>query len=220
MLRQIVVMVLVMGFVPLMAGTGLTKNLERFELNGGIGISSYKGDIGSTISHPGESFNLGARYYFSPRNSFKFNVCHMSLKGDDIYNSENINRGYSFITPLTELSGQMDFFLFKSPKNIGRPGYRGKMHKWNLYLNYGFGYAFFNPSTDIPEDVHSNYKKSELIIPTGCGIRLFINRSWNVDLEYSKRFTTTDFLDGYGNLATGDDRYSLFSVNVGYRLSR
>lgn len=219
--KGFVLLFCVLGYMSVEARTGLTSNIERVEVNLGGGFTKYNGDIGSKFTHPGQSFNVGSRYYFSPRSAFKLNFSYMSLSGNDTYNSEFLDRGYSFNTPLTELASQMEFFLFKVSKNFGEIGYdRSFIRQYNIYVNYGFGYAFFNPTTTLPADIDQHYKRRELVLPVGLGLRLILNRSWNIDLEITKRITTTDFLDGYGVLTSSDDSYASFNVKLGYRLSR
>lgn len=111
------------------------------------------------------------------------------------------DRNLSFFSPLTEVSAQAEFNLFRYIPTISDKIY-------TPYLFTGVSYTFFNPKTKFEGDTYELnlyrtegqsladvYKTEALAIPYGAGIKYNISGKWNLIGEIGYRTVFTDFLD-------------------------
>jgi hypothetical protein len=166
-------------------------NAQKIEIGGGLGAMNYKGDI-SPDFHP--SFarlggNILLRYNLKKDVTFRASALIGSIYGDDTQVSDPFNqlRGLTFNTSITEfnLVTEYNFFNYQ---------YNRYQKDWTPYVFGGLGFMHFSPQGTPMGD----YKKNQLVIPFGIGIKYNINGPWDLNIEFGTRKTFTDFLDNLG----------------------
>lgn len=204
--------------------------IYRMELGGGVGGSFYLGDANSKpFAHLGAMGSVVARYIFNPRMAIKGNLAIGHIFGEtDTYfpkdaNSENIT------------GGEPGYASFK--RNVIDFGAQFEFNFWGYGIGRGFeGYSRITPYmllgaglTIAPKPVDTNVGFN---IPVGVGVKFKLKHRWNIGLEWSVRFTTTDGLDvsntngvilndPYGVQSAGfknKDCYSFTMLSVTYDL--
>jgi len=184
---------------------------ENTELGFIGGISYYTGDLNTT--HFNNSLPFGGiviRKNIDRRFSYKAELLYLNIAGDDRKDATDtiaIDRGLHFRSSVFELSGQIEFnFLPFESGNV--------LHTWTPFVYTGLSFFHFNPqaenkeglwvdlqelgtegqgSTSFPE--RTKYPLAQLAIPLGGGLKIAVNPSFNIILEYGVRKTFTDYLD-------------------------
>ena len=175
------------------------------------GVSYYLGDLNTThFKNVLPCGGLVIRKNIDRRFSYKAELLYLNLTADDRNNSTDtiaINRGLHFKSSVYELSGQIEFnFLPYDPGNI--------LYTWTPFVYTGVSLFHFNPQAenkngewvdlqelgtegqgtpDFPD--RSKYALTQVAIPMGGGLKIAVNPSFNIILEYGIRKTFTDYLD-------------------------
>jgi len=180
-----------------------------------LGTSYYLGDLNTTHFKnilPGGG--LVIRRNIDRRFSYKAELLYLNLAADD-KNSNNLdtNRGLHFKSPVYELSGQIEFnFLPYDPGNA--------LYTWTPFVYTGVSLFHFNPQaknnngewvdlqplgTEGQETSSSDkkYALTQFAIPIGGGVKIAVNPSFNIILEYGVRKTFTDYLDDVSTIFVG-----------------
>ena len=195
-------------------GIGFTANAqhkENTEVGFILGASYYLGDLNTT--HLKNSLPFGGiviRKNIDRRFSYKAELLYLNISGDDRGDATDtiaIDRGLHFRSSIFELSGQIEFNFL--PFESGNA-----LYTWTPFVYTGLSFFRFNPqaenkdglwvnlqelgtegqgSTSFPE--RTKYPLTQLAIPLGGGLKIAINPSFNVILEYGVRKTFTDYLD-------------------------
>ena len=185
----------------------------RAEIGGGIGVVSYVGDFnGNLFKNMQPMFTLLGRYKFNPRMALALNMSYGKIKGS----SKNAETYY----PLSEVvdfnHGLLDVGLRYEynfwPYGTGHE-YRGAQ-KITPYIYIGLGATFAKPDKT---EVALNF-------PIGAGVKYKVGERWNLALEWTMHFTTSDMLDGvkdpYGIKSSGlfknTDGYSHLRLSLTY----
>tara|TARA_B110000858_G_scaffold91130_1_gene105296 strand:+ start:126 stop:974 length:849 start_codon:yes stop_codon:yes gene_type:complete len=193
---------------------GFTANAqykENTEVGFIGGISYYLGDLNTT--HFDNSLPFGGiviRKNIDRRFSYKAEILYLNIAADDRNNVNDtiaIDRGLHFRSSVFELSGQIEFNFL--PFEAGNA-----LYTWTPFVYTGLSFFHFNPqaenkdglwvdlqklgtegqgSTTFPE--RTKYPLVQLAIPLGGGLKIAINPSFNIILEYGVRKTFTDYLD-------------------------
>ena len=208
--KQIKNLLILFAFI----GLGFTANAqykENTEVGFIGGVSYYLGDLNTT--HFNNSLPFGGiviRKNIDRRFSYKAELLYLNIAGDDRDDATDtiaINRGLHFRSSVFELSGQIEFNFL--PFESGNA-----LYTWTPFVYAGLSFFHFNPqaenkdglwvnlqelgtegqgSTSFPE--RTKYPLAQLAIPLGGGLKIAINPSFNIILEYGVRKTFTDYLD-------------------------
>ena len=175
------------------------------------GVSYYLGDLNTTHFNSSKAMaGIVVRKNIDRRFSYKAELMYLNLSADDKddpTDSIAIDRQLHFRSPVFELSGQIEFnFLPYEPGNA--------LYTWTPFVYTGVSLFHFNPqaenkngqwvnlqelgtegqgSTSFPD--RSKYALAQFAIPIGGGLKIAINPSFNIILEYGVRKTFTDYLD-------------------------
>lgn len=168
----------------------------------GTGSSTYLGEL----TNDGDYFdaklnvNAGLQYFFGNHISARAEITWFSLKGSDAIAGDpgRVPRNLSFNSNNYEISGTAAYSLFSNGDRFyRRPGI-------NIYGFAGFGFIFFNPTTEYKGDKVAlqplqtelvAYNRFGLVIPYGLGLRLKVTPIFNISIEGGYRTTFTDYLD-------------------------
>jgi len=218
--KQIKNLVILFAFI----GLGFTANAqytENTEVGFIGGASYYLGDLNNT--HFNNSLPFGGiviRKNIDRRFSYKAELLYLNIAADDKNDPTDtiaIDRGLNFRSAVFELSGQIEFnFLPFEPGNA--------LYTWTPFVYTGLSFFKFNPQgenknglwVDLQElgtegqgtESFAERKKYPLVqfaIPLGGGLKIAINHSFNIILEYGVRKTFTDYLDDVSTTYPGKD---------------
>lgn len=173
-------------------------------LTGGLGTSTYYGDMANTgdVIAAQPNINAGLQYYFANRIGARVELNWFTLAGDDAKadpGSGREQRGLSFQSSNFELSAVGIVNLFAhGDRYYRRPGF-------NVYGFAGIGLLYFNPKA---KDASGNlvalqplktegvdYSLVTPAIPFGLGVRLKVTPQFNIAAEAGWRKLFTDYLD-------------------------
>ena len=201
----------------------LSTKAQQFKPNTEIGIllgsSYYLGDLNTIhFNQPSAAAGLIIRKNVDKRFTYKAEVMYLNIKSDERNSEDTIakNRGLHFKSPIYELSGQVEFnFLPFQPEN--------PLYTWTPYVYTGISIFHFNPQAenkngewvDLQElgtegqgtTLFPDRKKYSLVqyaIAMGGGVKIAVNPSFNIVLEYGIRKTFTDYLDDVSTTYPGD----------------
>ena len=190
----------------------------RLEIGGGIGLTSYQGDLnGSITANMQPSFTAVAKYKWNPRMAIAATIGYHPIKGD--YSKSNTvypelpDGKKSFSNSIIDIGGRYEYNFW--PYGTGND-YRGAK-RLTPFLTAGIG--LFVASVKGGTVVATNF-------PFGGGVKYKIAKRLNVTAEWVMRFTTSDLIDGvqdpYGITSSGafknKDSYSTLQVAVTYDL--
>ena len=233
--KQIKNLLILIAFI----GLGFTANAqykENTEVGFIGGASYYLGDLNTT--HFNNSLPFGGiviRKNIDRRFSYKAELLYLNIAADDRVDATDtiaINRGLHFRSSVFELSGQIEFNFL--PFEAGNA-----LYTWTPFVYTGLSFFHFNPqaenkdglwvnlqelgtegqgSTSFPE--RKKYPLTQLAIPLGGGLKIAVNPSFNIILEYGVRKTFTDYLDDVSKtypLTNGGDISDI--TNATYEMS-
>jgi opacity protein-like surface antigen len=160
----------------------------------------------------------GYRYKLNEITSVRGSLAYGRLYGSDRFSGDihRFSRNLTFRSPLIELAavGELYFIREKTSNRYRVRGIRGALGSgFSAYINAGLGGFFFNPKAQYPGDGKwyalqpigtegqgfpgqpKKYSRVQMCIPMGIGAKYSINRNLALTLEYSFRFTFTDYMD-------------------------
>lgn len=171
------------------------QDLEyQVELGGGLGLTSYLGDISSSpLSDPGLMGGVVARRNLNPRMVVKGNLLfgHISGSSEGFFIPNDVNDH-------TPAGGQPTYVAFK--RNLLDLGAQFEMNFWG----YGLGASYKELSAITPYAtlglgftlaMGGGATDFALNLPVGLGVKYKIKPRVNIGAEWTVRFTTTDKLD-------------------------
>ena len=182
-----------------------------------LGVSYYLGDLNTThFKNSLASGGLVIRKNIDRRFSYKAELLYLSLAADDKNNSTDTiakDRGLHFKSSVYELSGQIEFNFL--PYDPGNP-----LYTWTPFVYTGVSLFHFNPQAENKngewvdlqplgtegQETSSSDKKytlTQFAIPIGGGIKIAVNPSFNIILEYGVRKTFTDYVDDVSTTFVG-----------------
>ena len=208
--KQIKNLIILIAFI----GLGFNANAqykENTEVGFIGGASYYLGDLNTT--HFNNSLPFGGiviRKNIDRRFSYKAELLYLNIAADDRDDATDtiaINRGLHFRSSVFELSGQIEFNFL--PFEAGNA-----LYTWTPFVYTGLSFFHFNPQAENKDGLWVNlqelgtegqgtssfpertkYPLAQLAIPLGGGLKIAINPSFNIILEYGVRKTFTDYLD-------------------------
>jgi outer membrane protein OmpA-like peptidoglycan-associated protein len=208
----------------------------QWEIGGFLGSSNYQGDVVKPILFSlKETTGAGGlllRYHINEQMAVRGNLLIGKISGaDDNFESRG-NRGFSFTSPLTEISLVGEYEVFGSRRLRD-----GAFRKYfSPYFFAGFGVGLINPKTNFNEnntkslaeaaavakDKATGFKKANLAIPLGAGVKFGLTPRVTLGAEMGLRPVFTDYLDGISEAANPekDDWYVFGGLTLGYRLGK
>lgn len=212
---------LLLALIIFFSSISLAQNLDtrRIDVLLGPGITTVFGDIGDWQIGP--SLYSGVSYRFQQNWSVKANLIFGKGLGSD-EGTRNYDRGYEFSTFIFEPSLQVEYyFLFLEGRRYNNKGLLLGLPAAGVYGFAGLGGSFFNPTPGgaLENNYDDDFTKLSLVVPIGVGVRYNINNDWSVGLEFGRRSTTTDYLDGYtSENSTENDVYFFGILSLSYKI--
>ena len=213
--------------------------LNRYEASLGLGTANIFGDIGGTfddknaaglkdiqLQYTRPSLAFGARYFLNERMTVKMNLIYGIFAGNDL-KSRNDRREFAFTATIFEPSFQFEYYLISEAKkrsSMALFNRRGMINNYrNVYLYFfsGVGGAFFNstPKNDFIPLYKDDFSKFGIVFPVGFGLKVPLYSQWSLGFEFGRRFTTTDFIDGYTSaFSSHNDTYYFGILNAVYKI--
>ena len=196
---------------------GFTAKAQQFKPNTEIGLllgaSYYLGDLNTAhFNQPLAGAGLIIRKNIDQRFVYKAEIMYLNLKSDERESADTIakERYLHFRSPVYELSGQLEFNFL--PYQPGNP-----LYTWTPFIYTGVSLFHYNPqaengngewvdlqelgtegqgtTTSFDKNTRDKYSLIQFAIPMGGGVKIAVNESFNIILEYGARKTFTDYLD-------------------------
>ena len=185
--------------------------VQEGEFGIGIGAGHYFGDLNTRarLNRPKIAAGIFFRKNFGNYIAARIVANFAQLGYSDIYNTQNefmLNRNLSFNTNVWELSLRGDFNFFRFLP--GDPEFN-----FTPYVTLGIGVFSYDPYAYLEGQKYflrplgtegqgsslypdrKPYSSMAICIPIGVGIKYAFNERFNIGLEITHRFTTTDYLD-------------------------
>ena len=197
---------IILPLVLCLSGTSSYGQYNEFGIQ--LGVANYKGELSphtfnTDFIHP--AFGAFYRHNWNRHWSWKLELNYGRFSGDDAKAKTGfeLDRNLSFQSNVLELSPQIEFNFF--PYETGNADY-----PFTPYVFTGIAVFHFNPKADLngelfelqplgTEGQGSNgkktYKRIQLAIPIGGGIKITGHGRLGVGIEVGARRTYTDYLD-------------------------
>lgn len=176
-----------------------------WKFTAGAGIASYKGDLGgppdAVIRPVRPDVHVGAQYRLTSRWSLKSEFGWYRIAASD-EKGKNPQRNASFRSDNFEgyVAGMFDL------RPYSRRYTRTASNPLHPYLFAGIGFTTLSPQAQINNtgtwynlrDFQTegvNYSPIALTLPLGVGVRWRLTRAFDMSVEMSYRFTSSDYLD-------------------------
>jgi hypothetical protein len=196
-----------------------------------FGTTYYIGDLNKQhFKNSKLAAGLIYRYSFNPRVTFRLNILVGNVEGNDNQSVDinKVNRNLSFKSNISELAAiiEINYYSFVTGD---------KKTRFTSYILGGFSYFKMNPKAkylDVWYELQplgtegqglpngpSRYKLDAFGIPFGMGAKINLFGRIAISLEYSIRFTTTDYLDDVSTVYYDNDVIRDLSGNVAAELA-
>ncbi|MFA6484021.1 MAG: hypothetical protein WCW62_15685 [Bacteroidales bacterium] len=198
----------------------LKKYFTNVELIGGVGTTSYFGDVGGKddritgivslfdnldvdLWQVRTMFTVGARIKPYEKVGVNLQISPVFLSGNDLH-SNYAFRGYSFKTSIIEASLMGEYYI---------------VDQANLYSPYGtlgfsgLLYSYKNSTTEL----RSKWYGGNAFI-FGGGVRFPTQTNLTQSLDFSFHFTATDNLDGMKTARNSKDLFFILSYKVNFQV--
>jgi hypothetical protein len=185
--------------------------VQEGEFGIGIGAGHYFGDLNTRarLNRPKIAAGIFFRKNFGNYIAARIVANYAQLGYSDIYNTQNefmLNRNLSFNTNVWELSLRGDFNFFRFLP--GDPEFN-----FTPYVSLGIGVFSYDPYAYLEGQKYflrplgtegqgsslypdrKPYSSMAICFPIGVGIKYAFNERFNIGLEITHRFTSTDYLD-------------------------
>ena len=193
-----------------------------------LGASQYQGDLNDLgTKELNAAYGILLRRHLTDRFALRGNLLLGKLAGSDLNVERNKVRGFTYKSPLTEISVVGEFDI------LGKKRFKDNMfHKtFSPYLFLGAGAAITNPTTTyneannpglktlINEDKVLATKKNFFSMPIGAGIKMDLNEKWGINLELGKRYTFNDYVDRVSKSGNPNkkDTYIFAGLGITYK---
>ena len=182
------------------------------------GVSYYLGDLNTAhFSQAAPAVGLVVRKNIDNRFSYKAEALYLTLQSDERDSKDTISadRGLHFKSSVLELSGQLEFNFL--PYESGNP-----LYTWTPFVYTGISIFHHNPQAENTNGEwvdlqplgtegqgttmftdRKEYSLIQFAIPIGGGVKIAVNKSFNIILEYGARKTFTDYLDDVSTTFVG-----------------
>lgn len=215
----------------LAVNTSRAQNYQ-WEIGTLLGLSMYQGDLTHTtyydLKEANPAFGIFFRNNLHPNINLRANVFRGKLSGSDLNDRRNTSRGFSFSSPITEASIQLEFDLF------GQKRYRDYTFKkiFSPYFFAGLGFGIVKQTVsyneeqnedildNINRDKTSNFNQPKFSTPLGAGLKFDLTQNWTIGGELGWRPSYTDVLDGVSNSGNprSKDSYIFGGLTLSYRM--
>jgi len=185
--------------------------VQEGEFGIGLGAAHYFGDLNTRarLNRPKIAAGIFFRKNFGNYIAARIVANYAQLGYSDIYNTQNeymLRRNLSFNTNVWELSLRGDFNFFRFLP--GDPEFN-----FTPYVTLGIGVFSYDPYAYLQGQKYflrplgtegqgsslypdrKPYSSMAICFPLGVGIKYAFNERFNIGLEITHRFTTTDYLD-------------------------
>ena len=185
--------------------------VQEGEFGIGVGAGHYFGDLNTRakLNRPKIAAGIFFRKNFGNYIAARIVANYAQLGYSDIYNTHNefmLKRNLSFNTNVWELSLRGDFNFFRFLP--GDPEFN-----FTPYVSLGIGVFSYDPYAYLEGQKYflrplgtegqgsslypdrKPYSSMAICFPIGVGIKYAFNERFNIGLEITHRFTTTDYLD-------------------------
>jgi hypothetical protein len=238
-MKRPVLIILLLGLIVPFSDAQLWK-LKRVELSGGIGTSTFFGDIGGyshgenslgfkdiTLLQTRYSVNFSAKYRITQVINARISLSYGLLHATDERGS-NEGRGYEASTTIFEpaLIGEYYFvknsaetsYLFNKGRSKGMIGF---LKSLDFYAFTGIGGLIYSvePNEVFKNSGRFNPGRFTAVVPLGLGGTLSAYPNLKFGLELGFRYALTDYIDGFTSPdSRANDVYYFLNLNVTYRL--
>lgn len=212
MLKTIVISALLLSLGTMCSAQ---KKVDPYgEIGATIGYSYYIGDV-NELKHfgPRKKVAYGGLYRLNltKRHVFRFQALRAHIEGYDSDNEDLnlVNRNLNFRNKITEVSLLLEINFH--PYKLGKLG-----QGFTPYLFGGLAYFNMNPEAEfngnyielIPMSTEgqggeggiSSYKRGQMAIPFGFGVKAGFTKRFALNLEWGIRRTYTDYIDDIGGV--------------------
>jgi len=185
--------------------------VQEGEFGIGVGAAHYFGDLNTRarLNRPKIAAGIFFRKNFGNYIAARIVANYAQLGYSDIYNTQNdfmLKRNLSFNTNVWELSLRGDFNFFRFLP--GDPEFN-----FTPYVSLGLGVFSYDPYAYLEGQKYflrplgtegqgsslypdrKPYSSMAICFPVGVGVKYAFNERFNIGLEITHRFTTTDYLD-------------------------
>jgi len=237
--RKLTGILIILIFVSFTTNAQAWK-LRRYEAIVSLCSSQIYGDIGGTADENNlyglkdiqllktrPSIAFGARYKLTERTAVKANLIFGLVSGND-EKSINDARNYSFNSTIIEPSAQFEYYLISERKTVSSGAsfsHRGMINNFGKIFPYvflGAGAVISNPKlsqNDVLVTLDDNISKFGLAFPLGVGFKISVNSRISAGFEFGRRFTTTDYIDGYASkYSKANDLYDIGMFSLIYKI--
>lgn len=190
---------------------GMYAKSQRSELGVFVGTAYYIGDLNPNkhFTKTNSAGGLLYRYNFNTRWAFKMSALFGQLEGSDRETNYNNDRNLSFRSPISEISGQLEFNFFNLYPQQGK-------NNFSPYMFIGFSAFSFNPQAQMNDhwydlqplgtegqglDDYPNkdyYSLTNVSMPFGLGLKYNFLRNFSIGIEWGMRKTWSDYIDDVG----------------------
>ena len=224
--------------IPLTSSAQRWK-LRRYEGSFGLGTTNFFGDIGGTaddenlagfkdieLGYTRPSLVTGVTFRLREDMNIKMNMIFGFITSDDV-NSRNDGRNFAFTSTIFEPSFQFEYYLvpegkaFSSSAIFNRRGMINNYSQFSMYLFSGIGGIYSNPKPrkNFVDRFDDNFSKFGVAFPVGIGLKYSIDSQWSIGFEFGRRFTLTDYMDGYtSDFSKHNDAYYIAAFNAIYKV--
>ncbi len=187
----------------------------KWEFGGNLGAANYLGEMGgkektrrdfiADIKLGKSRTNFGGFVRYKQKQWLYFRAalqyCRVAGADSSSTNPGRVGRNLSFRNDIFDLSVDAEY-CFYHPNDISRIG--KKRVDFQSYVFGGVGMFYSNPKAKYQGDWYAlqplqtegiKYKKLNLMLPAGVGMKYTIGRKWKFGAEFAYRFTFTDYID-------------------------
>jgi hypothetical protein len=187
----------------------------QFEVGVFYGRTFYNGDIAiqpnNVFKQMTPAIGGFASFGINEALSIRVQAYHGTLYADEKLfpaSAFRASRGFSFKTPLTEISAQAQWHFLNIDNGFTITDSDPFI---SVYASAGLGVAMFNPRVvynepnpvfdDVSIDKYAKYSKRTPVIPLGIGAKFRLTESLKLGIEAGLRQTFTDYIDGISKLS-------------------
>jgi len=190
---------------------GVYSKSQRSELGVFVGTAYYIGDLNPNkhFTKTNSAGGLLYRYNFNTRWAFKMSAIFGQLEGSDKETNFNNVRNLSFRSPLSEISGQLEFNFFNLYPHKDK-------NNFSPYMFIGLSAFSFNPQSQMNDHWYDlqplgtegqglgeypnkdYYSLTNISVPFGLGLKFNFLRNFSIGIEWGMRKTWTDYIDDVG----------------------
>jgi opacity protein-like surface antigen len=205
-------------FLSTTSNSNAQLNLSRWQVGINAGVFVYQGDLTPETLGSYKTLKPGWGLYISriltPSFLLRTNFAAGQLLGSDArYGSPAYRqqRNLRFTTPVKELSEMIVWNMFGNSSNeVG--------NRFSPYLFGGIGVNFLNidrssnlnksyfvnepnVTNGLAADIKRTPPGSILVLPVGAGVEYYLTQNISLTAETNFRYTFTDYLDGFSQVA-------------------